>query len=89
MGDENESGRTRPAPSLPWQRLWKDDTLLGKLLRGSPIGGIHRFVETGKDYLFDGIVFAHFRGRFAYRDLNSEVDWKSVDAATDGGEGKS
>jgi hypothetical protein len=60
-----------------------------KLLRGSPIGGIHRFVETGKDYLFDGIVFAHFRGRFAYRDLDSEVDWKSVDAATDGGKGAS
>jgi hypothetical protein len=69
--------------------LWKADTLLGKLLRGSPIGCIHRLVETGKDYLFDGIVFAQFRGRFADRDLDSEVDGEAVDATTDGWEGQS
>src|ERR1035438_5218330 len=55
------------------------DTLQRKLLRGSPIGCIHRLVETGKDHLFDGIVFAQFRGRFAERDLDSEVEGKAVD----------
>jgi hypothetical protein len=42
-----------------------------------------------KDHLFDGIVFAQFRGRFADRDLDSEVEGKAVDAATDGWEGQS
>ena len=34
--------------------------------------------------MFDGIVFAQLRGRFADRDLDSEIDGKAVDAATDG-----